>query len=145
MKKIVVFAVLLIVTFSFNGCSSGGDEGQIINRITLVVDGITKRFTYVTIDQGDADFILIRGQIGNEVIETIELEIARNVTGTSAVNSMIFTQNNIEYYAFEGSGVYSNVTENGAERKLRGNFSGLFKTLSGGSKLISDGSFKVNY
>ncbi len=145
MKKIAVFAVLFLVVFTSGGCSSGGDESRIINRITLVVDGFTKRFDYVTIDQSASDVIVVRGQIGSDVLEVIELKIYKNATGTSAMNSMIFIQNNIEYYAFDGNGVQSNVSANGADRKIRGSFSGLFKTLSGSTKIINNGSFRVTY
>jgi len=145
MKKILLFTVLSLVLFVSNGCSSGGEDNRTIQRITMVVDGLTKIFYNVTVNQSDPEFLIVRGQLGSEVIEAIDLEIRKNTTGVSAITSMIFTQNNIEYYAFAGSGVSSNVTSNGSDRVIKGNFQGNFRTLSGASKFISNGSFTINY
>lgn len=143
MKKAIVFAVLSIVFFVSNGCSTGSGEEIIVNRITFFVDGLKKDLLYVTVDQSGSDVLFIRGQIGSDVIEAFEFEVTRNLTGTAAINSMVFTQNNVQFYGMQG--VYKNVTTNGEERVIRGSFSGSFRTLSGNSKIITDGTFTVRY
>lgn len=143
MKKVVFFAVLVLVVFSSKSCSSGSGSEIFVNRIVFMVDGIVKDFRGVMIQQAGSNALHVRAQIGSEVIEAIEFEVQKNVTGTSAVSNMIFTQNNVEFYAF--SGVQVTVTRNDEERKIEGNFSGNFRTLSGTNKFISNGTFSFQY
>lgn len=143
MRKVLAFAVLMIVTLTSTSCSTGSGEEIFVNRIVFSVDGIVKDFRGVQVQQAASNNLYVRAQVGSEVIEAIEFEVQKNVTGTSAVTNMIFTQNNVEFYALTGTQV--TVTRNDEDRKIEGNFSGNFRTLSGTSKFISNGKFFFQY
>lgn len=145
MKRVLFFATVALVFFTSNGCSSGSGEEIIVNQIVFFVDGFKKDLRSVTIDQTDPSVLKVRGYIGSEVIEAFEFDVTRNATGTSAINNMVFTQNNTQFYAFQGGGVFKNVTRNDSERVVKGEFGGSFRTLSGTSKIITDGRFSFRY
>ncbi|MDI1255150.1 MAG: hypothetical protein PSV16_03535 [Flavobacterium sp.] len=145
MKKIILFATLSLVAFTSNGCSGSGDEATNVNRITFVVDGLTKVINYVSINASDPSLVSIYGQVGGSTIETIRIDVYKNATGTGAISEIVFTQDNVEYYSSIGNNISLNVTENGADHKIKGTFQGNFKTLSNSGKVIDNGSFKVSY
>ncbi|MGK4567594.1 hypothetical protein [Flavobacterium sp. 3HN19-14] len=144
MKKILLFAALALVAFGSTNCS-GDLENTNVNRITFVVDGFTKIINYVTITSTDPSVVSIYGQVNGSTVETIRINVYKEATGTGAIQEIVFTQDNVEYYSSIGNNVSTNVTANGADHKIKGTFQGNFKSLSNSGKVIDNGSFKITY
>jgi hypothetical protein len=145
MKKTILAAVLFFTVFLSNSCTGSGDEITNNNKIILVVDGLSKIFNVVSVNTTNPETITLFGQINGSLLETVEIIVYKNATGNSAIPNIIFTQNDIIFYSDIGSNVSTNVSTNGTDRKLKGSFQGTFRSLSNGSKIVSNGSFNVSY
>ena len=141
MKKILMFLVLAAAL----SCSSDNENTYTVNKISFYVNGLTKVFTNVTVESNSPDMLVIYGQMGGSQIETLEIDIYKSTTGTSAVSAMTFTQNDVVYYGNSGTGLHTNVQENGLGRKVKGTFSGIFKTFSNNSIVLENGAFSISY
>jgi len=145
MKKIFVFATLIVLSFCSSGCTGSGAELNTINRVDFEVDGLRKDFRNIIVDASSPDMLIVRADMGGSLIETIELQILKNVTGSAAIPTIIFIQNDVIYYGINGSQMQATVTENGAERKIKGTFAGFFRSISNSTVALNNGSFVIEY
>jgi hypothetical protein len=156
MKKLVLFALLLVLTFSISGCSGDDDTPALIDNtpggvITFKLNGITTTYnTVVVIENSNTavPIVTVTGLDGTSQ-NTVYFSAYRNSLGADV--SFYFTfvlsgQNFFGAIARATGSFHSNIVEND-EHHIKGAFAGEISTSGSNPqhKNVTDGTFDIRY
>lgn len=152
MKKLFLFVSIVVLTTCLNSCSSSDDStASTISSITLKIDGVSKTFNTIVVNQneynsGTADEyteLLIRTS-ETTPSEYLRLLIVKGYLGENVPCSFAYINNDSEYANYNGL-FFVNTTVNG-NNKIKGTFSGMLQTdFSDSGISITEGIFDIQY
>jgi len=158
MKKIFLFLATAALAVTMNSCSSddnsdsNGGSGAIGGTITAKINGVSKTFDNVVVNQetftedGGYTILTITGTMGTSTNELFKFDVEKGDVGADAVYSY-----SIEYKSAGSTyGAYNQqfttVVQTNSDNKLKGNFSGILNSSNGETTVnFADGAFNIAY
>ncbi len=143
----VVSALILSVSCSGDDDSNGDEVDDQNQELIVTIDGTTKVFELITVDNSDVNLIQIEARFNDNTSEKIDITAAKEETGTLAITNCSYQKPNGGFFnsLASGSSFNSNTTVN-TETTFIATFSGTFNSSSDSSMVILEaGSINVMF